>query len=79
MQDFWIDKKNKKKCIWSQITGEIKILNVGEQKYQGFILSENGTNMKQNKAEQKWAIGIRQDINYLLRGQRKYTFKVGII
>ena len=48
--------------------------NVNEQKYLGFILSEDGTNMKNIIAKQQRAIGIRKDINFILQAQGKYTF-----
>ena len=53
--------------------------NVSEQKHLGFILSEDGSNMRHIMAKQKPAIGIRKDISYLLEGQGKYTFEVAMI
>ena len=38
--------------------------NVNEQKYLGFVLSADGSNMKNIQEKQKRAIGIRKDITF---------------
>ena len=53
--------------------------NVSEQKYLGFVLSEDGSNIKNIEAKQKRAIGIIKDIEYLIKDLGKYTFEGGMI
>ena len=53
--------------------------NVSEQKYLGFVLSEDGSNIKNIESKQKRAIGIIKDIEYMIKNLGKYTFEGGMI
>ena len=53
--------------------------NVSEQKYLGFVLSNNGSNLNNIIAKQNRAIGIKKDIEYLTKGHGKYTLEGGMI
>ena len=53
--------------------------NVPDQKYLGYILSEDGSNMKNIISKQKRSFGIIIDIQYLIRGLGKYTLEGGMI
>ena len=59
--------------------GKVQMVNVPEQKYLGYILSEDGSNMKNIISKQKRSFGIIKEIQYLIRGLGKYTFEGGII
>ena len=50
-----------------------------EQKYLGFIISEDGSNIKNIMSKQKRWFGIIRDIKCLLTGLGKYTFEGGMI
>ena len=50
-----------------------------EQKYLGFVLSNNGSNLNNIIAKQNRAIGIKKDIEYLTKGLGKYTLEGGMI
>ena len=76
--DYWSEKHDKTDQLIETFEGKIRMKNVSEQKYLGFILSEDGSNMRHIMAKQKRAIGIRKDISYLLEGQGKYTFEVAM-
>ena len=51
------------------------MMNVTEQKYLGFILSEDGSNLNNIIAKQKRSNGIIKEIQYLIRGLGKYTME----
>ena len=53
--------------------------NVHEEKYLGFVLSENGCNLNNIKAKQNKAIGIKKDIEYRIKGLGKYTLEGAMI
>ena len=59
--------------------GKVKMLQVPEQRYLGFILSEDGSNLKNIMSKQKRSFGIIRDIQYLLTGLGIYTFEGGMI
>ena len=44
--DYWSEKHNKEDQIIETFEGKLKMKNVSEQKYLGFIISEDGTNIK---------------------------------
>ena len=52
---------------------------ITEQKYLGFVISSDGSNMKQIEVKEKRAIGIIKTIQYLFTRLRKYTIEYGII
>ena len=52
---------------------------VTEQKYLGFVLSSDGSDMRNIEAKEKRAIGIIKTIQYLIRRLGKYTIECGII
>ena len=77
--DHWSEKHKLSDKFIETFEGKIKMKHVKEQKYLGVILSQDGSNMNNILAKEKRSIGIRKDINYLLQGQGKYTFEVGMI
>ena len=77
--DYWSETHDKNDNLIETFEGKIEMKNVNEQKYLGFVLSADGSNMKNIQEKQKRAIGIRKDITFLLQGLGKYTFEVGMI
>ena len=54
--------------------------NVSKQKYLFFfILSKDGSNMKNIKANRNRSIGIKKEIQFFLQDLGKYTFECGFI
>ena len=45
----------------------------------GFVLFENGSNLNNIISKQNRAIGIKNDIEYLIKGLGKYTLEGGMI
>ena len=56
--DYWSEKHDKIDQLIETFEGKIRMKNVSEQKYLGFVLSEDGSNMKHIMAKQNRAIGI---------------------
>ena len=81
--DLFIDhsskKHNENDHLVEQYEGKGKMNNVTEQKYLGFIISNDGSNMKNIEAKEKRAIWIKRTIKYLINGLGKYTIECGII
>jgi hypothetical protein len=77
--DTWSETHTKEGHLVETFEGKVKMKNVSEQKYLGFVLSEDGSNKKYIEAKQKRAIGIIKDIEYQIRNLGKYTFEGGII
>ena len=53
--------------------------NVKEQKYLGFLISEDGSNIKNIIAKEKRAHGIKKQIQFLMKNLGKYTFESSMI
>ena len=77
--DYWSEKHNEEDQIMETFKGKIKMKNVSEQKYLGFIISDDGTNIKNILAKEKRAHGIKREIQYLTNGLGKYTFESSMI
>ena len=77
--DHWSEKHDTEGNLIKQFEGQVKMVNVPEQKYLGYILPEDGSNMKNILPKQKRSFGIIKDIQYLVRGLGKYTFEGGLI
>ena len=77
--DYWSKKHNKKDHIIENFEGKVKMKNVHEQKYLGFIISDDGSNMKNIISKGNRAQGIKKEIQYLIQGLGKYTFESSII
>ena len=56
--DYWSEKHDKIDQLIETFEGKIRMKNVSEQKYLGFVLSEDGSNMKHIMAKQNQTIGI---------------------
>ena len=69
--DQWSERHNKDDHLIEKFEGKVKMTNVSEQKYLGFILSEDGSKTKKIENKEKRAIGIN--------GLGKYTVECGII
>ena len=77
--DQWFERHNEDDHLIEKFEGKVKMKNASEQKYLGFILSEDGSNIKNIEAKEKRAIGIKKDIHFLLNGLGKYTVECAII
>ena len=77
--DFWNEKNDKEDKLTETFGGKLKMKNVQEQKYLGFIISMAGSNMKNIIAKDKRAHGIKRDIQHLMQGLGKYTFESSMI
>ena len=77
--DYWKETHNNQGHIEDIFKGKIKMTNVSEQKYLGFVLSKNGSNLNNIISKQNRAIGIKKDIEYLIKGLGKYTLEGGMI
>ena len=62
-----------------KLKGKIMMKRVQEQKYLGFIISEDGPNMKNKIAKEKQAFGIKKQIIILIKNLGKYTFESSMI
>ena len=77
--DHWKETHNEQGHHEETFEGKVKMTNVTEQKYLGYVLSDNGSNMNNIMAKQNRAIGIKKDIQYLVKGLGKYTLEGGMI
>ena len=77
--DHWSEKHNMKDQLVETFEGKLKMKNVTEQKYLGFIISEDGSNLKYIESKGKRSIGIIKTIQYLIQGLGKYTVECGMI
>ena len=77
--DHWSIKHDDKGHLREQFEGKKEIENVSEQKYLGFIISEDGSNQKNIEAKRKRAFGIIKVIQFLVQGLGKYTIECGMI
>ena len=73
--DVWSQKHNKNDQLIETFEGKVPMTNVSEQKYLGFILSEDGSNLKNIIEKQKRANGIIREIEYLVKGLGKFTIE----
>ena len=64
--DTWSETHNDEGHLIEQFQGKVKMKNVSEQKYLGFVLSDDGSNIKHIEFKQKRAIGIKKDIEYMI-------------
>ena len=77
--DHWSETHSKNGHLIDEFKGKIKMKNVHEQKYLGFVLSENGSNLNNIKSKQNRAFGIKKDIEYRIKGLGKYTLEGAMI
>ena len=77
--DHWSETHDKEGHLIEAFEAKVKMLQVPEQRYLGFIISEDGSNLKNIMSKQKRSFGIIRDIQYLLTGLGKYTFEGGMI
>ena len=77
--DHWSETHNKNGHLINEFKGKIKMKNVHEQKYLGFVLSENGSNLNNIKTKQNRAFGIKKDIEYRIKRLGKYTLEGAMI
>ena len=69
--DNWNETHSKEGHIIEKFEGKTKIYNVSEQKYLGFVISEDGSNLKNIEAKRKRARSIIKDIQFLTQGLGK--------
>ena len=69
--DHWSEKHDKEGNLIEAFEGKVKMDQVLEQKYLGFIISEDGSNIKNILSKQKRSFGIIRDIKCLLTGLGK--------
>ena len=77
--DHWSETHDDKNHLVEHFQGKIQMKNFSEQKHLGFILGEDGTNMKNIKVKQNRAIGIKKQIEYMIKGLGKYTLEGGMV
>ena len=77
--DVWSENHDEKDHLIEKLEGKVKMQSVSEQKYLGFILSDDGSNMKNIFEKQKRANGIIREIQYLIKGLGKYTIEGALI
>ena len=77
--DYWSEKHDKEDKLIEQFEGKIKMKHVEEQKYLGFIISKDGSNMNNIIAKEKRAQGIKRQIQHLMKGLGKYTLESSMI
>ena len=75
----WSETHDKKEHLIKTFEGKFRMERVTEQKYLGFVVSEDGSNMKNIEVKEKRAIGIKKCILFLIQGLGKYTFESGLI
>ena len=64
--DHWTEEHNENDQLIDTYQGKLKMKNVKEQKYLGFIISEDGSNMNNIDAMGKKATGIMKQIQFLI-------------
>ena len=77
--DHWSEGHDENNNLIEEFEGKIQMKNVSEQKYLGFVLSENGSNLNNIIAKLNRAIGIKKEIEYRIKGLGKYTLEGGMI
>jgi hypothetical protein len=77
--DHWVESHDKNDQLIETFKGKIKMSEVTEQKYLGFVISSDGSNTNNIEAKKKRAIGITKHIQYLIKDLGKFTIECGII
>ena len=77
--DHWSEIHDENGHLIESYEGKVKMNKVNEQKYLGFVISSDGSNMNNIEAKEKRAIGIIKTIQYLITSLGKYTIECGII
>ena len=77
--DHWSEKHDENDQLIETYEGKVNMSEVCEQKYLGFVISSDGSNLNNIEAKQKRAIGIIKTIEYLIKGLGKFTIECGII
>ena len=77
--DVWSEKHNENDHLIETFEGKVPMTNVSEQKYLGFILSKDGTKLKNIFEKKKRANGIIREIEYLGKGLGKFTIEGALI
>ena len=77
--DYWSEKHDKEDHLIEAFEGKIKMKKGSEQKYLGYIISDDGSNMKNILAKEKRAHGVKREIQYLIQGLGKFTFESSMI
>ena len=77
--DHWSEIPDKNDQFIETFEGKTKMSEVSEQKYLGFVISSDGSNINNIEAKKKRAIGITKRIQYLVKDLGKYTIECGII
>ena len=77
--DHWVESHDKSDQLVKTFKGKIKMSEVTEQKYLGFVISSDGSNINNIEAKKKRAIGITKHIQYLIKDLGKFTIECGII
>ena len=62
--DKWSEIHDKKDHLIETFEGKVRMEGVTEQKYLGFVVSEDGSNMKNIEVKEKRAMGIKKKIFY---------------
>ena len=74
--DYWKESHVSEQLI-ETYEGQTMMSNVTQQKYLGVILSNDGSNKHNIIERSNRAIGVRKEIQELIKGQGKYTFEGG--
>ena len=77
--DNWTEKHDEDGHLIEKYEGQLIMKPVSEQKYLGIVLSKDGSNIKNIEAKRNRAIGIKKQIQFLVKGLGKYTFEGGLI
>ena len=67
--DNWTEKHDEDGHLIEKYEGKLIMKPVSEQKYLGFVLSKDGSNIKNIEAKRNRAIGIKKQIHFLLQGE----------
>ena len=62
--DKWSEINDKKDHLIKTFEGKVRMERVTEQNYLGFVVSEDGSNMKNIEVKEKRAIGIKKRYSF---------------
>ena len=77
--DHWSETHDENNHLVEKFEGKIKMRNFIQQKYLVFMLSEDGTSMKNIEKKLNRSIGIKKQIEFMIKNLGKFTLEGGMV
>ena len=74
--DYWSESHSKEDILIDRFEGKIKMKNVSEQKYLGFVISQDGSNLKEHSIKKEPMNRNKEDNNVSYRRTREVYIRM---